>query len=181
MVGQHTISIISKPLFTQELGWSMEAYSKWIAGGGYFFALGGSLLGGLLADRFTAKRTAGTATVVLGIVWIAFSMMEQHWGNRTFAVGFIFAEQFSIGIMTVSLFSIFMSVSWPVIAGTQFTTYMALLNVSGIAGTKLAGEMGDSPDYTTIYLGAGIAQIAFLLLLKKIDVGETRRELGELG
>jgi hypothetical protein len=58
---------------------------------------------------------------------------------------------------------------------------MALLNVSGIAGTKLAGEMGDSPDYTTIYLGAGIAQIAFLLLLKKIDVGETRRELGELG
>ena len=108
-------------------------------------------------------------------------MMEQHWGNRTLAVGFIFAEQFSIGIMTVSLFSIFMSVSWPVIAGTQFTTYMALLNVSGIAGTKLAGEMGDSPDYTTIYLGAGIAQIAFLLLLKKIDVGETRRELGELG
>jgi PAT family beta-lactamase induction signal transducer AmpG len=181
MVGQHTISIISKPLFTQELGWSMEAYSKWITGGGYFFALGGSLLGGLLADRFTAKRTAGTATVVLGIVWIAFSMMEQHWGNRTLTVGFIFAEQFSIGIMTVSLFSIFMSVSWPVIAGTQFTTYMALLNVSGIAGTKLAGEMGDSPDYTTIYLGAGIAQIAFLLLLKKIDVGETRRELGELG
>ena len=98
MVGQHTISIISKPLFTQELGWSMEDYSKWITGGGYFFALGGSFLGGLLADRLTAKRTAGTATVVLGIVWIAFSMMEQHWDNRTFAVGFIFAEQFSIGI-----------------------------------------------------------------------------------
>ena len=74
---------------------------------------------------------------------------------------------------------LFGCVSWPVIAGTQFTTYMALLNISGIAGTKLAGEMGDSPDYTTIYLGAGIAQIAFLLLLKKIDVGETRRELGE--
>ena len=44
-VGQHTISIISKPLFTQELGWSMEDYSKWITGGGYFFALGGSFLG----------------------------------------------------------------------------------------------------------------------------------------
>jgi hypothetical protein len=39
--------------------------------------------------------------------------------------------------------------------------------------------MGNPPDYTMIYLGAGFAQIAFLLLLKKIDVGETRRELGE--
>ena len=180
MVGQHTISIISKPLFTQELDWSMEDYSKWITGGGYFFALGGSFLGGFMADRFTAKRTAGTATVILGIVWIAFSMFEQHWDNRTFAVGFIFAEQFSIGIMTVSLFSIFMSVSWPVIAGTQFTAYMALLNVSGTAGTKLAGKMGDAPDYTMIYLVAGIAQIGFLLLIKLVDVEETRRELGEL-
>ena len=179
MVGQHVISIVSKLLFTQEHDWSMEDYSKLI-GGGYFFALGGSFLGGFMADRFTAKRTAGTATVVLGIVWIAFSTFEQHWDNRPLVACFIFAEQFSIGIMTVSLFSIFMSVSWPVIAGTQFTAYMALLNVSGTAGTKLAGEMGNSPDYSMIYLGAGIAQIIFLLLIRFIDVEETRRELGEI-
>ena len=180
LAGTTLISTVSKILFLQELEWSLEDHSKWITGGGYFFALGGSLLGGFLADIFSAKRTAGFATAALGVVWITFAFAEPQWTNRTAMIAFAFSEQFFIGVMTVSLYAIFMGVSWPVIAGTQFTAYMALLNVSLTSGTKLAGKMGDAPDYTTIYLVAGIAQIVFLLLIKLIDVEETRRELGEI-
>ena len=39
--------------------------------------------------------------------------------------------------------------------------------------------MGDSPDFREIYLVAGVVQVGFLLLIRWIDVSETRRVLGE--
>jgi len=179
LAGTTLLSAVSKILILDKLGWSLEAYSKWITGFGYFFALGGALLGGVLADLFTARRVAGVATVVLGAVWVGFSLLEPQWANRSVIVGYIFAEQFCIGIMTVSLYAIFMGVSWPAIAATQFTAYMALLNLSLTGGTRLAGMMGNEPDFRLIYLAAGAVQIVFLFLIRWIDVSETRRILGE--
>ena len=94
-------------------------------------------------------------------------------------IGYAFAEQFCIGVMTVSLYAIFMGVSWPAIAATQFTAYMALLSLSLTGGTKLASLMGEAPDFGQIYLVAGVVQVGFLLLIRWIDVSETRRVLDE--
>ena len=94
-------------------------------------------------------------------------------------IGYAFAEQFCIGVMTVSLYAIFMGVSWPAIAATQFTAYMALLNLSLTSGTKLASWMGEAPDFGQIYLVAGVVQVGFLMLIRWIDVSETRRVLGD--
>ena len=142
LAGTTLLSSVSKILILGKLEWSMEDYSAWITGLGYFFALGGSLLGGVLADLFSARRVAGAATVALGMVWIGFALLEPQWGNRSMIIGYAFAEQFCIGVMTVSLYAIFMGVSWPAIAATQFTAYMALLNLSLTSGTKLATWMG---------------------------------------
>ena len=173
------LSSVSKILILNQLEWTLEDYSKWITGFGILFALGGSLLGGVLADLFTARRVAGASTVLLGVVWIGFSFLEPQWTNRSLIIGYAFAEQFCIGVMTVSLYAIFMGISWPAIAATQFTAYMALLNFSLAGGTKLASGMGNEPDFRQIYLCAGVTQIAFLLLIRWIDVGETRRILGD--
>jgi len=179
LAGTTLLSIVSKKLILGNLKWSMEDYSVWITGFGYFFALGGSLLGGVLADLFTARRVAGVATVALGIVWVSFALLEPQWGNRSMIIGYAFAEQFCIGVMTVSLAAIFMGVSWPAIAATQFTAYMALLNLSLTSGTKLASLMGEAPDFGQIYLVAGVVQVGFLMLIRWIDVSETRRVLGD--
>ncbi|MEM9478742.1 MAG: MFS transporter [Verrucomicrobiota bacterium] len=174
------LSSVRKVLVLQDLGWTLEEYSKWVLGSEYLFALAGSITGGFLADRFSAKKVAGIAAVVLGTVWIAFSQSHDFWPNREFIVGFVFFEQFSIGVMTVSLFAIFMGLSWPAIAGTQFTAYMALLNVSLTSGTKIASTLGDSLSFPLVYLVAGIAQIAFIGILVWIDPQETRRKLGDI-
>ena len=77
-------------------------------------------------------------------------------------IGYAFAEQFCIGVMTVSLYAaIFMGVSWPAIAATQFTAYMALLNLSLTSGTKLATWMGDSPDFREISSGGRRSRLGF--------------------
>ena len=179
LAGTTLLSSVSKILILGNLKWSMEEYSIWITGFGYFFALGGSLLGGVLADLFTARRVAGAATVTLGMVWIGFALLEPQWGNRSMIIGYAFAEQICIGVMTVSLYAIFMGVSWPAIAATQFTAYMAMLNLSLTGGTKLASWMGEAPDFGQIYLMSGVLQVGFLMLIRWIDVSETRRVLGD--
>ena len=80
--------------------------------------------------------------------------------------------------MTVSLFSMFMSVSWPVVAGTQFTAYMAMLNLSSVIGSWLTG-LADKWPVTSVFVGAAILQISVIGLLFLIDPGQTRRVLGD--
>jgi len=56
---------------------------------------------------------------------------------------------------------------------------MAMLNLSLTGGTKLASWMGEAPDFGQIYLMAGVVQVGFLMLIRWIDVSETRRVLGD--
>jgi hypothetical protein len=39
--------------------------------------------------------------------------------------------------------------------------------------------MGGAPDFGQIYLVAGVVQVGFLMLIRWIDVSETRRVLGD--
>ena len=55
---------------------------------------------------------------------------------------------------------------------------MALLNLSLTSGTNWPRGWG-SPDFRQIYLVTGMVQVGFLLLIRWIDVSETRRVLGE--
>ena len=156
LAGTTLLSSVSKILILGKLEWSMEDYSAWITGLGYFFALGGSLLGGCWQICFGAARGRGGdcgARHGLDRVCLAGTVLGEPVDDHRVA----FAEQFCIGVMTVSLYAIFMGVSWPAIAATQFTAYMALLNLSLTSGTKLATWMGDSPDFRQIYLVTGSA------------------------
>ncbi|MEY3023837.1 MAG: hypothetical protein RJA16_663, partial [Planctomycetota bacterium] len=70
-----------------------------------------------------------------------------------------------------------MAVSWPRVAATQFTAYMALLNLSTTIGLKLAGPLDARLDFATIYLVAGVLQAAVIVVLPFIDPTQARRTL----
>jgi len=131
-----------------------------------------------MADKIGQKRLAAIASVLLGMTWLVYAMTESHWVNKDYLSYLAYTETFLTAVMTVSLFSLFMSVSWPVVAGTQFTAYMALLNVSRTIGSWLTGAV-EGVSVPTVFIGAGILQIAVISLLLFIDPGQTRRVLGE--
>ena len=168
---------IANILFIQDLGWSKEEYVAITGTLGVWAGLGGSIAGGFLADLVGPRRLAGISAVVLGAMIAAFGMLEGLWAERSFLVAYLVLESGLLAVLNVSLFALFMAVSWPRVAATQFTAYMALLNLSTTIGLRLAGPLDERFDVASIYLVAGVLQGAVVLVLPFIDPKQARRTL----
>ncbi len=119
------------------------------------------------------------ASVGLGIVFLVFALNEAYWPDKTFILGYMCAREVCYGTLSAALFALLMGVSWPVVAASQFTAYMALLNLGRTLGSKLAGPLTDSLGTSGTFLTLGIWQLVVIALLLPIDPNQNRRELGE--
>lgn len=160
-------------------GWTQEQYSTVTGGYAVLLGLGGSAIGGFLADRFGAKPVIATTSILLGLLWIAFGLAPESVNNRSLVTALLISQEFTLAVLSVALFSLFMAVSWPRVAATQFTTYMALMNLSTAAGSYLAGMIGPRLSIYSVLIVAGLLQIIMILPVLFIDTRQTRRELGE--
>ena len=100
------------------------------------------------------------------------------WTSDGAMTTFILLEGFLVSMASVGLFSMYMTVSWPVVAGTQFTAYMAVLNLSTTTGQWISGPV-EQYGIVNIMIVFGLFQLAIVALLPLIDVRQTRRVLGE--
>jgi len=156
---------VSMTLFIQELGWTQESYSNLAGTYGIAAGLTGSIVGGFLADLIGARRLAGFASVMMGCMLGMFGLAPDAWWNDTsFVSVYLVAEQGVQGMLSVSLFAIFMSVSWKVVAATQFTAYMALLNLSYSFGNA-ASPLLEGIGVRNVFLLAAVIQILVVLVL----------------
>jgi predicted MFS family arabinose efflux permease len=80
-------------------------------------------------------------------------------------------------MMVVATIALCMDVSSPKVGATQFTSYMALSNLSTTLGYKLGGYATEALSYVQLYVIAGIVQIAITLLLVAVDPKEARSKL----
>ncbi len=178
-IGFMTITTVATVLLMQKLGWSQEEYGQMIGGFPLVFGLAGSVGGGWIADRIGHRRTVAISTILLGITWLAFAASESSWTSRSFVVTIWCAGELAFGILSASLFALFMDLSWPRVAATQFTAFMALLNLSRTIGSKLAGPAQEALGFVGTYVACGVLQIAVVVLLLPIDPHQNRRELGD--
>ena len=92
-------------------------------GGGYgvFLGLAGAMLGGFLADLFGAKRIIATGTLFLGLSYLCFGLMSPEimgqgwfsWHTKSLVVVYILVSTFMTSLISVSLFSMYITISWP--------------------------------------------------------------------
>jgi len=148
------------------LGWTQDEYTSITAGGSLIFGFGGAIAGGFIADYLGPRRVALWTSVLLGLTWIIFASGAEYWQYRSFVATILYAEILLASVLSVSLFSIFMSVSWSVVAATQFTVYMACLNLSNTCGAWLAGFVEGRMSVIDMYMTAGVLQIVLVVLLK---------------
>ncbi len=167
------------PAFLQrELGWTSLEYLQLEGNYSVWFGLGGSLLGGFVASAIGAKRTVAIAILLLASTWLAHALCQPLWENHlAISVLFLIATAIA-GFMQVAMFAMFMGIAWPPVAATQFTAYMAMLNLSSGIGAKLASPLEASFDMRTIFIILSVYQLATLAILAAIDPLETRRRLG---
>ncbi len=117
-------------------------------------------------------RAALIATVPMGLA-------SAWWTDDNFIYTYVCAQELFTGTLSASLFALLMGVAWPVVAASQFTAYMALLNLGRSLGGKLAGPLTDALGTAGTFIGLGSFQIAVIFLLLPIDPHQNRRELGE--
>jgi PAT family beta-lactamase induction signal transducer AmpG len=173
------LAAVGAVFYVQELGWSKELYAT-VEGGPVLMAgLIACILGGFLGDRFGRRRTIAAGVIVAAGLAVGFSFAESMWSSKWFVTTYMVLDSAAVGLVSVGLFALFMDISWPKVAATQFTTYMALLNLSSTAGQKLAGKVDDLLSYPQIFLCAGLFQLLVVGLIVFIDPRQTRRELSD--
>ena len=129
--------VIGTVFFIQEKGWTDEEFSQ-TRGAVELFALSGCFLGGFLADRLGHKKIAITATILFGISYVVFGLMPELWDDKAIVRVLFGLEGALYGALSVALFAMCMDISLPAVAGTQFTAYMAMTNLSATIGKKTA-------------------------------------------
>jgi len=173
------VNAAAPALYMQHLGWKDTEYAQLAGGPVLLIGLGGAVLGGLLADKVGHRRLAAIASVVMALWWIGFALAEPWWHSRAFIFAVMWVEPLCLSLMTVALFALCMDVSWPRIAATQFTAYMAMSNMSTTRGYQVAGRVVDAWGYQGMFVAAAVIQLVVTLSLLLIDPHQTRRVLGE--
>ena len=179
------LSPITNVLFIQDLGWTRTEFTDINGGYGVFLGLAGAISGGFLADRFGPKRIAAIGCIVLALSYATFGLSSPDsgilwfdWTNKSIVVTYILVDTCMASMISASLFAMYMTVSWPRIAATQFTAYMAILNLSTVIGLKTSGVIAENISLPMIFVGAGLLQLVVLCIFPFIDVHQARRVLG---
>lgn len=164
-------------LFIGKLGWTAAQYSA-ITGGwgliaGGLFAAGA----GTLVDRWGRRRIAAIASCGLALNWFVFAAMTSWWPNHVYIYASGIIETACVSTMSVAVITLCMDLSWPRIAASQFTAFMALSNFSTTLGYQFAGTANKWWSFREIWLVAACVQLVVTLPLLAIDPGQTRREL----
>ena len=71
-----------------------------------------------------------------------------------------------------------MRITWERVGGTQFTAYMAMLNLSAIIGYRMTEPLTGAFDAPTLFMIGAATQILTLPIALALDPSETRRVLG---
>jgi PAT family beta-lactamase induction signal transducer AmpG len=172
---------VGMTLFINDLDWTQQEYTAVTGTWGLAAGLICSVLGGFVADLIGARTLAGISAVALGALLAWFGLApDAMWENKTVISVYLVAEQGIQGALNVSLFAIFMSVSWRVVAATQFTAYMALLNLSYSAGNA-ASPWIEPIGVRNVFLVAAVVQILVLPVLPFCSPWRTTKKGDEDG
>jgi PAT family beta-lactamase induction signal transducer AmpG len=171
------LAVVAVGLYTGPLGWTPVEYTDLVGGLALVAGLVGAALGGFLADLVGRKRLIVISSVALAGGWLVFGFGTSLWRIDAFVYVIAIWQILAYGILSVGTFALCMDASWPRVAATQFTAFMALANLSSTIGYKIGGKALEWFDYDQLYLVAACVQLVFLLPMLLVDAGEARRKL----
>ncbi len=164
-------------LFVRELDWTVEQFNVTNGGIILLFTILGYLAGGQLGRRFGGKSVIIYAALFTAVVTSLWGSTESMWSNGSYMMVMWSIRTFTWGLVTINIYSLVMRVTWSEVGGTQFTAYMAMMNVSSIIGYQLTEPLASRFDYSTLFLLAAVFETLIIFGALFIDPAETRRTL----
>ena len=166
-------------LFVRELGWTEEQFNQTKGGIILVVTMIGYLIGGQLGKRFGGKATIVYAAVGTAVTTTVWGLTEGMWSNGAFMMVIWSLRTFGWAVVMINIYALMMKVTWGEVGGTQFTGYMAMMNLSAIIGYQLAEPFASRLDYPTLFVIAAVFETLVILAVLFIDPSQTRRELSE--
>ena len=166
-------------LFIRELGWSQEQFNATKGGLILILTMFAYIVGGQLGRLVGGKSVIIYASLAGAIITAIWGLTEAWWGNSVFMITILSIRTFVFAMVSINVFSLMMRITWSEVGGTQFTAYMAMMNLSAIIGYQLTEPLAGRFDYPTLFLIAAVLETLLIGAALYIDPDETRRELGE--
>jgi PAT family beta-lactamase induction signal transducer AmpG len=127
--------------------------------------LGIIFTGGVLADRFGARRLLLYVTLFVGAFLVVFNLLAPWWVHEGVATGGQVLWYMIDPVFSVAAMPVLMAICRKGVEGSQFTTYMALVNLVDIAGALRLGAGHDVGKGSRDRLvGGGLVLLAALLV-----------------
>ncbi|MBT8040809.1 MAG: MFS transporter [Gammaproteobacteria bacterium] len=129
----------------------------------------GCVVGGLMGDRFGAKRTVALAYGLTAVPTALLGMQITQLGLQAVPMdtfyGLIIAHGVFYGMAYGVRNAIFMGMTNPAVAATQFTAFMGMSNLAISIGNYWQGVVAERFDYATVlYFDAAIAVLVILVI-----------------
>ena len=158
---------IGAVLFVQGFGWSQAEYGTVTGGAAIFAGLIGSVGGGFLADLVGPRRVLAAASIMLAGLLAVFGLGFEWFAELDRAVlwTYVVVEAGLLGCVNAAFFAICFGICRPAIAATQFTAYMALMNLGTIAAQASSGPAGIRLGLTGVWLLAAAIQGLVAILM----------------
>jgi PAT family beta-lactamase induction signal transducer AmpG len=166
-------------LFIRELGWSQEQFNATKGGLILILTMFAYIVGGHLGRLIGGKSVIIYASLAGAIITAVWGLTEVWWGNSIFMLTIWSIRTFVFAMVSINVFSLMMRITWSEVGGTQFTAYMAMMNLSAIIGYQLTEPLAGRFDYPTLFLIAAVLETLLIGAALYIDPDETRRELGD--
>jgi PAT family beta-lactamase induction signal transducer AmpG len=158
------------PVYVQrELNWTSESYLLLEGTYARIFGLLGAVLGGFAASWLGARWAVVVSLLGLALCWFLYALTANWWDDARLITSLFLSVECLSSFFQVALFALFMGVCWSSVAATQFSAYMALLNVSGSIGAMLAGRVSERSELIFAFAMLGCLQLAMIGLVVFIN------------
>jgi PAT family beta-lactamase induction signal transducer AmpG len=147
------------------LKWSDEELSVLSGTWGSAVPIVVMLVGGTVADRIGAPRLQRMVLSALAVFLVAFNALWSLWVHKSFAAGGLLFWSVADPLYSIAAFPILMAICKKQVAGSQFTAYMALINLSEIGGSFLTGMALEMVAGPALGLMAGVALVVLAVIL----------------
>lgn len=142
----------------------------------------GALLGGFLADRLGARHALALTMMGMAACLGAWGGLPDLWASWWFVVAWTALFQGLVNAYSAASLGMFMTLSNPAIGATQFSVYMAAVNLTYSWTSPAGGAIADGYGYPTLFAVAAIVQlvtIGLLPLLRPADAEARYRARAE--
>ena len=127
------------------------------------------LSGGMLVDRIGPARLQAWVMVGLGAFLLVFSALAALWVHPAVAFTGLVVLNLADPLLSVAAMPLLMAFCRPRIEGSQFTTYMALVNLCGVVSGYLNGWLLELTTAPIIGITCGVLVMVLVVVLYRFQ------------